>query len=492
MKSALRLLPVLLALMLAVWRPAYGQETPQQTATRGLAKIAIQTKADAITPAAYEAAKRAVLDVFGVSLAGHNTPGMRPLIDQMRDWGGKPEATVWVYGGKLPSPAATFVNSTMTHALDLDDVHLPSVTHITSVIVPTAFAVGEATGASGKDVLAAIVIGVEVATRLRVPDRCNLKAGFLPTSVYGGFGAAAAACRLKGCTVDETVQALGIFYAQASGNRQALFDRTLTKRIQPAIAARAGVLAAYLAQRGLTGPERVIEGEAGLFKIYGTEKGQIPTAEEILAKHDFFEVERISFKKYASCGASHPVIQAAIDLANQHNLKPEDVAEIELFGVGVNSGMVGVPWDPKHPIPHVMAQFCAPYEVATAIRHRKMGPAEITNEQIRSDPAVSELASRVQLKNPKQFGGEYPGGQTIRIRTKAGQTLVASRDRDAVLRPDLFTDADLARKFHDNAGFSGICDAAQSDAIIEAVKRLDTCNDVAAFLRQYMVFAVQP
>lgn len=479
-------LPAMVPWMVLILGPSARAE--EATVTKALAEMALQTTDDQITPAAYEAAKRAVIDVLGVTLAGYNAPGVAPVVEQMRDWGGKQESTVWVYGGRLPAPAATFVNSTLVHALDLDDVHLPSVTHITSVIVPTAFAVGEARGASGRQTLAAIVMGVEVAARLRVPERRALRAGFLPSSVFGGFGAAAAACRLKGCTLDQTVDALGIFYAQASGNRQALFDRTLTKRIQPAFAARAGVLAAYLGARGITGPERVVEGEAGLFNIYGPDKGPIPTCAEVMEKHDFFEVERISFKKFASCGASHPVIQAAIDLANEHDLKPGEVEQIELFGVGVNSGMTGVPWNPQHPIPHVLAQFCAPYEVATAIRNRRMGPAEITNEQIRADKAVAELAGRVALKTPKQFGGKYPGGQTIRIRTKSGQTLVATRDRDHVLRPDLFTRADVVRKFQENAAFSGICPAERAAAFVTAVDRLDTCDDVRQFVQKELVF----
>lgn len=466
----------------------HGAEATDGTATRVLSALAIQTRPEQISPAAYHAAKRAVLDVIGVTLAAHEAPGIAPVVEQLCEWGGKPEATVWVFGGKLPAPAATFVNSTVTHALDLDDVHLPSITHITCIIVPAAFAVGEATGASGKETLAAIVTGLEVATRLVVPEKRKLKAGFLPSSVLGGFGATAAACRLKKCSVDETVNALGIFYAHASGNRQALLDHTLTKRIQPAIAARAGVFAACLAQRGVTGPERVVEGEAGLFKIYGVEKGEMPTAADVAGKRDFWEIERVSFKKFASCGASHPIIQAAIDLANEHDLKPEDIAEIELFGVGVNSGMVGVPWDPGHPIPHVMAQFCAPYEVAAAIRNRRMGPAEITNEKIRADKAVSDLASRVQLKNPKQFGGEYPGGQTIRIRTTAGQTLVASRDRDHVLRPDLFSDEALIQKFRQNAAFSAICPPERADAVVSAVWAFDACDDIRPFVREHLIF----
>ena len=88
--------------------------------------------------------------------------------------------------------------------------------------------------------------------------------------MIGGFGATAAACRLEGCTVEQTVDAMGIWYAQASGTRQALFDRTLTKRIQPGIAARAGVFSCDLARRDFTGPQRIIgRRTASLTQIYG-------------------------------------------------------------------------------------------------------------------------------------------------------------------------------------------------------------------------------
>jgi 2-methylcitrate dehydratase PrpD len=480
---------LILCLLLGLWGFdfAWAAEDDGRTISRGLAELALKLKADDISPAAYEAAKRAVLDVIGVTLAGHDSAGIAAIVEQMRDWGGKPEATVWVYGGKLPAPEATFVNSTIAHALDLDDLHVPSMVHVTSVIVPAAFAVAEARGASGRETLAAVVLGAEVAARLGPAYLQRVQhEGFLPTSVLGGFGAAAAACRLQGCSVDQTVDALGIFFAHASGSRQALYDRTMTKRVQPAIAARAGVFAGYLAARGLTGPEHALEGEAGLYRIYGNDKVPPPTAAEILAPHDFWEIERVSFKRYSSCGASHAVIQAAIDLANQHDLKLADIAEIELFGVGVNSGMVGVPWAP-HRTPHILVQFCAPYEVVAAIKNRRMGPAEIAPERVQSDQEVSDLAARVQLKNPEQFGGQYPGGQTIRIRTKQGRILVASRVLADALHPDLFRQSDVIRKFQQNAEFSGICSAQQAEAIVAAVQRLDQAGNLGRFVQQHLV-----
>lgn len=454
---------------------------PQATVTEALAKLALHTKAEEIAPAAYDAAKRTAIDGIGAAMAGHNAPGVRAVLEQQREWGGKPEATAWFHGDVLPGPEAAFINSVQLHAMDLDDYHPPSDTHITAVVLPAVLAVGEVTHASGRETLAAAVLGVEVAGRIgRTFKAQRVNEGFLPTSVVGGFGAAAAACRLKRLSVAQTVDALGIFYAQASGNRQALYDRTLTKRIQPAIAARAAVFAACLAERGVSGPEHAVEGPAGLLKIYAGAKDE---AAALGASPGPWEIELIRFKRYASCGRSHDAIRAAIDLANQHDLKPEEIEEIELFGVGVNSGMVGVPWNPNHPQPQVLAQFCAPYEVAAAIGNRRMGAAEISDRRIRSDRGVSDLALRTRLREPKEFGGKYPGAQTVRIRTRGGQTLVASR-RGAGSQP--LTPAELIAKFHDNGAFSGICPRPRAEALLKAIQQLDQCADVAGFVREYL------
>jgi 2-methylcitrate dehydratase PrpD len=350
---------------------AHADETPREIdpestddITLVLARLAVETKADEITPEAYRAAKVAVLDAIGCAMAGYKASGVPAVVEVTKQFGGREEATIWFHGGKVPGPAATFANSVQTHALDLDDFHSPSITHITSVIVPAAFAMGELNDATGKETLASIVLGIEVAGRLgRACRGLHAHQGFLPTSVMGGFGATGTACRMQGCSVDETVHAMGIWYAHCSGNRQALFDRTLTKRIQPAIAARAGVFSSYLARKGFTGPRRIIAGQtASVVPIYGLHrKGPKPTVGRVMEPHDFFEVEQLAYKRYASCGASHYAIQAALDLANEHHL--------------------GVPWTYGE-TPQAMAQFCAPYEVASVIKNGRFGPAEIEPKRI--------------------------------------------------------------------------------------------------------------
>lgn len=457
--------------------------------TLALSKLAIETETESIPAKAYTAAKTAVLDALGCALAGHDAAGVPAVVELTKDWGGKEEATIWFHGGKVPGPAATFVNSVQVHALDLDDVHIPSITHITSVVVPTALAMGELNDASGKETLAAVILGIEVAGRVgRAGRERKAHEGFLPTSIYGGFGATAAACRLQGCSVEQTVNAMGIWYAHCSGNRQSLYDRTMAKRIQPGIAAQAGVYASYLARRDFTGPKRIIGGQpASLTQIFGSRQdAEPPTVAEVMAPRDSHEIEVLSYKRYACCGGSHLVIEAARRLAEEHDLKPADIETVWIFGVGVNSGVTGVPWkDSEHP--DVLAQFCAPYEVASVIKNRCFGPAEITKERIAEDEEVDSLARRVKLCYWKQWGGPRPGQQAIRIQLRSGQTLEAGCKRDEVLHPDVHSYGQLVEKFKANAAFSGRVTKEQAAEIVAAIEELDNCDRIGEFIDKHLV-----
>ena len=184
---------------------------------RLLAEYTLQTPASDVTDAAIAACKRLVVDTVGVSIAAAGAPGISEVHDRMKAWGGAPEASALVFGTKLPVPSAAFLNSVMAHALDYDDLHDPSALHISSVVFPVVLAVGVMTGANGKDLLVAMTLGIEAACRIGMPYNRrragNQGRGFLPTSVIGGFGAAWAACRLLGHTVDQAVNAAGINYA---------------------------------------------------------------------------------------------------------------------------------------------------------------------------------------------------------------------------------------------------------------------------------------
>lgn len=459
------------------------------TISEALAQLAVTLPAEEIPDTACRAAKKAVLDALGCAMAGHQAPGVPMVVEQAKTFGGKPEAGIWFHGGAIPSPEAAFVNSVQVHALDLDDVHLPSVTHIGSVVVPAAFSMGEATGASGKDTLAAVILGIEVAGRIgRAHAARRRHEGFLPTSIIGGFGATAAAARLKGLSPEKTADAMGIWYAHCSGNRQALLDGTLTKRIQPGIAARAGLFAACLAERGITGPDRIIGKQpAALLTIYGADPAQneVPMS-EIMEPRETFEVEEISYKRFACCGASHPLLEATLAIVRDNQLKIEDVAGVEIFGI--RGGLVGTAWR-DHENPHVLAQFCAPYELASVIKNRRFGPAEITAERIAKDKDVDALARSVRFADWKDWDGEKPEGrpQGVRVRLRDGKTYQATGVRDDALRPDLMPWDKIVEKFKENARFSGWLTEEQTNEFVADIDRLDEFADVREFIRKYLL-----
>ena len=217
------------------------------TLTESLSKLGMENRNQSIPESAMAAAEKMVLDALGCAMGGVNAPGIDAVVEQMRYWGGRNEATVLVAGDRLPGPNAAFANSAMIHALDYDDIHIPGSLHITSIVVPAALAAAEMSGSSGGEFISAVVMGVETACRLGMAyqkRRSGLQgSGFLPSSIVGGFGAVVAGARLFGLSIDQCVHAMGINYSQVAGNRQALHDNSLTKRLQPAFATRSAMWA---------------------------------------------------------------------------------------------------------------------------------------------------------------------------------------------------------------------------------------------------------
>ena len=461
------------------------------THTEILTDIGLSPTVDEISPAAYMAAKKMLLDTLGCALAARSCPGVPEVVEQMRYWGGKPEATVLLYGDRVPAPNAIFANSTLIHALDYDDVYIPGSLHLTSIIVPIVLATAEMSKSSGKAALAAMVMGIEVAARLGLAGRSRRRSGaFLPSSLDGGFGAVVAAARLLGLTHEQCVDAMGINYAQVSGNRQALHDMTLAKRIQPAFAARSAMWGVALARRGVTGPRRALEGRAGLFSAYMN--GDVPDADELTAAKDWFEIENVSVKPYTSCGACHSAQAAAEILIAEERLKPEEIERVELFGCGPG-GLVGNSFVIGRN-PQVDAQFSVAYGVALTLLR---GPAKLrhfTDEAILADTEVADLAaSTVFVDRPEDVPEELTGGPPdfgsytsrphgLIVHTRDGRRLVRARSPAQTFEARTVGFDDVVPKFKDCARFSGVCDSARTDGIIEEVGALDTRSSVSGLI----------
>ncbi|MBN2450157.1 MAG: MmgE/PrpD family protein [Lentisphaeria bacterium] len=462
-----------------------------KTLTLALCENVLGPWAEQITPSARAAGRKMILDSLGCAMAARHAPGIGEILDMVRTWGGAPEATVLLHGDRLPAPHAAFVNSALIHALDYDDIHIPGTLHILSIILPTALAAGEMAGASGVAFLDAVILGVETAGRLAIAEAAKRRGdGFLPSSLAGGFGAVAAAARLLDLSLDEAVSAMGIAYAQASGNRQALLDMTLTKRIQPAFAVRAALWSVALARRGFSGPPAALEGRAGYFGTYLN--GPACSAEELLVPRPRFEIERLVVKPYTSCGACHSVQAAAERLVREEGLRPRDIEQVGIFGVGPG-GLVGGRFEVGNN-PQVSAQFSVTYGVALALLRGPMTVASLTDERVREDHDVAELARRIafvplpeDLPPPPERPADYPAYSTryhgVLVTTRDGRRLMRCQCPAQTFAPGAHTFAQVCAKFRECAAFAGFGSEADVDAVIRCVTELEESPDLEPLIR---------
>ncbi len=454
--------------------PAELQQHDAATVTQRLARHAVSASCDTIPPAVLHAAKLFMLDTLAVSWAGSDAPGCREAHGLVADEGGRADATAWVYGGRLPVTSAAFINGMTASALDYDSIGHGAAVHINIAVLPAALAMAERRRATGKDFLAALIAGSDIMYRLAAAtERPNR--GFHFTAAIGVFGAAAAAARLLGLDIVATQHALGIAFIQSSGTQQANIQPSLSKRMLSAFAARSGVYAALLAERGITAPSEVIEGKFGLYRMY-----QPGDTGRVLAElgHRFDNVN-VSIKRFPSCGCNHTAIEATLDLVHRHDLKPEDVSGIEVTVTPYIDRIVGGPYDPGSD-PQVAAQFSIRYSIACALVRRKLGLAEIQEEAAR-DPRITAHIPKIQVRvDPEMTGNRGP--VVIRMRTRTHGELTCRVD-DVAGRPGApIPEAEVEAKFRECFGL-GVrpLSAAQTETLMSRVREVDRVPDMSKF-----------
>src|SRR5204862_4513739 len=239
------------------------------SAARRLARFVLGLRLEDIPLPVVTKATHLVLDTLGCALAATRYDFGRAALETAERLGGPHESTLVGSKVRVAAANAVLANATLAHGLDFDDTREDAIVHTGSIAVPTALAVGEALGASGRAILEAMIAGVEVMCRvgLAVPGKFHAR-HYHPTSLTGGFAAAAVAGKLYGLEEDQLVHAFGICGSQAGGIIEYLADGSGTKRLHPGWAVHAGVAATLLARSGFTGPETVFEGAHGFYQAF--------------------------------------------------------------------------------------------------------------------------------------------------------------------------------------------------------------------------------
>jgi 2-methylcitrate dehydratase PrpD len=409
------------------------------------------------------------LDTIGGCLASSTMDFGRAVIRTGERLGGPPESSLIGAKAKVAAANAVLANGTLAHGLDFDDTREDAIVHTGCVAVPTALAVGEAVGASGRAALEAMLAGVEVMCRvgLAVPGKFHAR-HFHPTALAGSFAAAAAAGKLYGLTEDQLVHAFGICGSQASGIIEYLADGSWTKRLHPGWAAHAGVTATLLAQNGFSGPEGAFEGRQGFYQAFagGYDEARMDQLLESLDKA--WEVEHLTFKPYPCGSIAHAYMDCALRLRAQHAIRPDQIAEIHCRTA---EGPVPRLWEPlaakRRPPNGYAAKFSLPYLVAVILVRGRAGLAEFTDEAVQ-DRAVLKVAAKVNyeldpsIDYPRQFVGR------VRIRLTDGRVLEDRQDHPRG-GPDFpMTREELEAKFRANAGL-----LLPREGIEEVIKAVD-------------------
>ncbi len=368
-----------------------------------LARKVVKTEYEDLPQEVIATAKMFILDTFGVALAGSTAAGCAEVVNLIKEQGGRPDSTILVYGIKVPAQEATFVNSMMMHSRDFDDAHEGGVGgHCNVTVLPAALALAERNGASGKEFLTAVVLGIDLMCHMG--NIAPLFHGWHNTATLGAFGATAAGGKILRLNEDKLVNALGIVFCQAAGNRQGRADGALSKRMQPGFAAKAGVFSDLLAERGLTGAKNIIQGPWGFFSLYGDRRIQVGEEmltpwREKLAKE--YEVVNLSAKPYPCCRMTHGAIDAALSLIREHGIKEKDVKEVEVQTSPVGYDTVGHPFQIRDN-PQVDGQFSIPYTVAVAIQRGKVVLDDF-EEAVVLQPKNAELAKKVVVQGDKSL-----------------------------------------------------------------------------------------
>ncbi|MFI0371906.1 MmgE/PrpD family protein [Actinomadura sp. 1N219] len=415
------------------------------TVARELAEWALGLDVEDVPEAVRHAAVRHVLDGLGCAVAAARRGAADPAVQTARELGGgRPEATII---GRPPGAArvtraeAAFANGVLMHALDFDDTHAGGLVHASAPVVPVALAEAEALGRTGSELLLAAVAGLETVCRLgaAVPHGFHAR-GLHATAACGVLAAALTASRLRGLSVAETVDALGIAGSQAGGLLEFLNTGASTKQLHPGFAARGGVLAASLASHGASGPGSVVEGEYGL---YGALLGRrVPPAAVLDGLGERWELTRITVKPYPACQLMH----AQLDAARQ--LHGADVASITAE-VHPDAASIVCGDGKERPRTSYDAKFSLPWSVAAMVVDGTVTAA--TYDEI-DRPDVLALAARVGTE-VVAFGGaaaDQPG--RLRAVTRDGAEIRAEVPRSGGGPDDLGIDRLVRDKALANLG----------------------------------------
>lgn len=444
----------------------HGSETTARKLARWVTSLAF---AD-LTPEAVRHAKRCMLDTLGVQVRGATLPWIQPVYRYFRTAGGRDEATVTYHGDRLSVPYAAYLNSTFAYSCELQHHGTYGSAHTGVIVIPTIQALAEKLGASGRDMITAMVAGYEVQGRLGAAlFHAASKRHFHPQGLLGVFSAAATAGKLLKLDVEQQTHAFAIAGSHASSILE--YDQAggEVKRIHGAIALRSGIQSACLAREGLTGPASVFEGRRGIFASFGggEVRGELPFAEFGRP----YCITGCRYRIYPTIGSQHAALDIVNDLKRRHAL---DHRDIESIRVGMSEFSVQHVTTVTRPHDVMSAQASLGFSLGLLLVKGSNDLDLYIDRASWQDPDVLAVADKLQpyvVNDPSR-----PQSACVEIRLRSGQSLAGDLDDARGTASSPFGDDVMEAKFR------RLTAALPPDHIAEAITtvgRLEQLTSIA-------------
>src|SRR5438309_2104056 len=423
-------------------------------ATEKIAHFVVETDYKDIPRDAVEKAKRTSLDCLGAALAGVGEPVSQTITGYVTKLGGPSQASVFGAGLKVSVSDAALANGCVAHALDYDDCGV-KIGHPSVLVLPAVLSLGEHLGASGKDILIAYILGLEIEGKLALhADFKLMQARLNHQTWYGSIGAAAACAKLLKLDAAKTRMALGIAANVACG--LSANHGSMAGAMAAGNACRNGVTAALMAQEGVTANSNIIEAKNGFYDtLVGAGHYDAERMADGLGKPFYIESPGIGLKKYPSCYHTHRALDGIFQLLGEHRISDKDIAEVDV-GTSERAMRVLAFTEPATPY---QAKFSMPYCIAAAVVDHEVTLETFTDNKF-EDRDIVEARKKVHLSFPDV--PIWPGladvgpdtefvGNPVTVRPTDGRSYNARVDIPRGVPGLPLTDDELLSKYRDCA-----------------------------------------
>lgn len=443
--------------------------------TRNLVKNIVNTKYETLPSEVVQRTKRHILDTLGVMFPPSTLErGCIALEEITREAGGKEESTLIGFGGKAPCWMAAFVNGSLCHPLDYDDTVDEFSNHPSAHTFPAAFSVAERVGnVSGREFITAVALGIDLNVRLSAAPKGSLLEDYpwFSIPVFGVFSATAGAGKILALTEDEMVNAFGIALDRASGITETITSPDSEIRaIRDGFGNREGVLAALMAQKGITACKDAIE---NLYKVFYNNNYDSSSLTSNLGS-DFWGL-KVGRKAWPCCRVAHTYVKAALDVVKECDVDPDKVDEVLLKVGRFGRDILFTPLEAQRkPELSINAKVSFPFIMGVVFAKRRVIIEDFLPENLR-DPKVLEIASKVNYQFDPQLSGAITPG-AVEVKMKEGGSLLKKENIPYGHPENPMSDEELVAKFKDCARYAK--KTLSEDKVAELVEKVFGLEEV--------------